>query len=76
MTVPNPSAYAKVNGLEMYYETHGAAPAGSRPLVLLHGGGLTVGLTFSAVLPALAAGRRVVAPELQGHAAPPTPTAR
>jgi pimeloyl-ACP methyl ester carboxylesterase len=67
MTVPTPTAYAKVNGLEMYYETHGAALEGSRPLVLLHGGGLTVGLTFSAVLPALAADRRVVAPELQGH---------
>ncbi|MFF1308044.1 hypothetical protein [Streptomyces sp. NPDC058307] len=53
------SAYAKVNALDTYYETHGAAPEGSRPLVLLHGGGLTVGLTFSAVLPALAAGRRV-----------------
>ncbi|WP_053849151.1 alpha/beta fold hydrolase [Streptomyces sp. NRRL B-24085] len=67
MTVPTSSAHAKVNGLEMYYETHGAAPDGNRPLVLLHGGGLTVDLTFSAVLPALAADRRVVAPELQGH---------
>lgn len=67
MTVPSGSAYARVNGLEMYYETHGSGPEGSRPLVLLHGGGLTVGLTFSAVLPTLAAGRRVVAPELQGH---------
>ncbi|MGW7726853.1 alpha/beta fold hydrolase [Streptomyces canus] len=67
MTVPNSSARAKVNGLEMYYETHGHAPDGSRPLVLLHGGGQTVGLAFSAVLPALAADRHVVAPELQGH---------
>ncbi|MFF7168760.1 alpha/beta fold hydrolase [Streptomyces pseudovenezuelae] len=65
--MPNSSAYAKVNGLEMYYETHGAASGGSRPLVLLHGGGLTVDLTFSAVLPTLAADRPVVAPELQGH---------
>ncbi len=60
------SAYAKVNGLEMYYELHGADSA-HRPLVLLHGGVLTIGLSFGAVLPALAAGRRVVAPELQGH---------
>ncbi|EDY58923.1 alpha/beta hydrolase [Streptomyces sviceus ATCC 29083] len=67
MTVPNSSAYAKVNGLEMYYETHGTGPGQGRPLVLLHGGALTVGLTFSAVLPALAADRPVVAPELQGH---------
>ncbi|MFE1835991.1 alpha/beta fold hydrolase [Streptomyces sviceus] len=67
MTVPNSSAYAKVNGLEMYYETHGAASDQGRPLVLLHGGAHTVGLTFSAVLPTLAADRTVVAPELQGH---------
>lgn len=26
MTVPSSSAYAKVNGLEMYYEVHGAGP--------------------------------------------------
>ncbi|MFF5958312.1 alpha/beta fold hydrolase [Streptomyces luteogriseus] len=60
------SAYAKVNGLEMYYELHGS-DSGRRPLVLLHGGVLTIGLSFGAVLPALAATRRVVAPELQGH---------
>lgn len=59
--------YAKVNGLEMYYEIHGAAHANRRPLVLLHGGATTIGLSFGAVLPALSAGRRVIAPELQGH---------
>ncbi|MEU0897477.1 alpha/beta fold hydrolase [Streptomyces massasporeus] len=59
------SAYAKVNGLEMYYALHGA-DSGQRPLVLLHGGVLTIALSFGAVLPALAA-RRVVAPESQGH---------
>lgn len=63
----NTSAYAKVNGLEMYYEIHGAGHGTGRPLVLLHGGVLTIGLSFAAVLPALAAERRVVAPELQGH---------
>ncbi|MCX4878710.1 alpha/beta fold hydrolase [Streptomyces sp. NBC_00847] len=65
-TVPHHSAHAKVNGLEMYYETHGSAD-GRRPLVLLHGGVHTIGLSFAAVLPALAADRRVVAPELQAH---------
>ncbi|MFF6914614.1 alpha/beta fold hydrolase [Streptomyces sp. NPDC012466] len=60
------SAYAKVDGLEMYYELHGA-DSGRRPLVLLHGGVLTIGLSFGAVLPVLSATRRVVAPELQGH---------
>ncbi|MEU6139786.1 alpha/beta hydrolase [Streptomyces sp. NPDC047081] len=65
--MPSSSGYAKVNGLEMYYEVHGPAAAARRPLVLLHGGVHTVGLSFAAVLPALAADRRVVAPELQGH---------
>ncbi|MCI3275488.1 alpha/beta fold hydrolase [Streptomyces cylindrosporus] len=65
--MPSSSGYAKVNGLEMYYEVHGPAAAARRPLVLLHGGVHTVGLSFAAVLPVLAADRRVVAPELQGH---------
>jgi pimeloyl-ACP methyl ester carboxylesterase len=55
--------YAHVNGLDVYYETHGAG----RPLVLLHGGLLTIELTFAAMLPALAKTRQVVAIELQGH---------
>lgn len=67
MTVSSSSAHAKVNGLEMYYEIHGADHDDRPPLVLLHGGVLTVDLTFAAVLPDLAADRRVVAPELQGH---------
>lgn len=65
--MPTSSAYAEVNGLEMYYELHGSGHEEVRPLVLLHGGALTVDLTFADVLPELAADRRVVAPELQGH---------
>ncbi|MDQ0963899.1 pimeloyl-ACP methyl ester carboxylesterase [Streptomyces sp. B4I13] len=65
--MPNISDYAKVNGLEMYYECHGPDDGARRPLVLLHGGVLTIDLSFAAVLPALAAGRRVIAPEFQGH---------
>ncbi|MFG3280413.1 alpha/beta fold hydrolase [Streptomyces sp. NPDC048111] len=55
--------YAQVNGLTMYYESHGEG----RPLVLLHGGVLTIELSFGALLPALAATHRVIAVELQGH---------
>lgn len=55
--------YAHVNGLDVYYETHGAG----EPLVLLHGGLLTIGGTFAWTLPELAKTRRVVAIELQGH---------
>ncbi|MBB4928616.1 alpha/beta fold hydrolase [Kitasatospora kifunensis] len=63
MTTPPKGAYASVNGLEMYYEIHGTG----RPLVLLHGGVHTIGLTFGAIMPALAATHRVIAVELQGH---------
>lgn len=55
--------YAQVNGLNMYYEVHGAG----RPIVLLHGGLLTIDLSFAALIPALAATRQVIAVELQGH---------
>ncbi|MGO8904479.1 MAG: alpha/beta fold hydrolase [Solirubrobacteraceae bacterium] len=37
------------------------------PLVLLHGGALTVGLTFGPMIPALAESHRVIAVEIQGH---------
>ena len=55
--------YAPVNGLQLYYEVHGSG----RPLVLLHGGLLTIGLSFGSLLEPLAAGRQVIAVELQGH---------
>src|SRR2546427_7713102 len=54
--------YAKVNGLNLYYETHGAG----RPLILLHGG-LMSGETFGPVLPQLARSHQVIVPDLQGH---------
>lgn len=55
--------YATVNGLELYYEVHGSG----RPLVLLHGGLQTIGLSFGPLLEPLAASRQVIAVELQGH---------
>ena len=62
------TGYAPVNGLQMYYEVHGAEAHGmGRPLVLLHGGLMTIGLSFGGLLPELAAGRQVIATELQGH---------
>jgi pimeloyl-ACP methyl ester carboxylesterase len=65
MTQRTTGAYASVNGLEMYYELHGKATG--RPLVLLHGGLLTIEGSFGALLPELAGHHRVVAVELQGH---------
>lgn len=56
------SGYARVNGLEMYYEVLGYG----RPLILLHGGFGSTGM-FAEILPALAEGRRVIAADLQAH---------
>ncbi|HTZ10233.1 MAG TPA: alpha/beta hydrolase [Acidimicrobiales bacterium] len=57
------SGYAPVNGMELYWERRGT---GGTPLVVVHGGyGLVSAL--GDVLDALARGREVVAPELQGH---------
>jgi pimeloyl-ACP methyl ester carboxylesterase len=55
-------AYAQVNGLNMYYETHGSG----RPLILLHGG-LGSGEMFGPILPTLADHHQVIAVDLQGH---------
>ncbi|MEA2610118.1 MAG: hypothetical protein QOJ75_2361 [Chloroflexota bacterium] len=54
--------YAEVNGINLYYETHGTG----RPLILLHGG-LGAGEMFGPILPALTAGHQVIAVDLQGH---------
>lgn len=59
------SGHAPVNGIDMYYEVHGRRDG--VPLVLLHGGGSTIEVTFSRVLPVFARSRRVIAVEEQGH---------
>jgi pimeloyl-ACP methyl ester carboxylesterase len=46
-------AYAPLNGVQLYYETHGSG----RPLVLLHGGLVTIDLNWSPLLEPLAARR-------------------
>lgn len=58
------TGYAPVNGLQMYYEIHGA---GGTPLVLLHGAFSAIGTSFGALLPGLAQSRQVIAFELQAH---------
>ena len=67
------SGYAPVNGLEMYYEIHGGPPpssgggrGGEVPLVLVHGGFMTVAL-LEPLVTALAQTRPVIAVELEGH---------
>ena len=59
------SGHVPVNGIRMYYEVHGRP--GGIPLVLLHGGGSTIDVTFSKVLPVLSSSRQVIAVEEQGH---------
>ena len=55
-------SYADLNGLSLYYEEHGSG----EPLVLLHGG-ISAGEMFAPLLPELAAQRRVITVDLQGH---------
>ena len=62
MTVSK-SSYARVNGLNMYYEIHGEG----HPLVLLHGALSAIGTSFGRLLPDLAKERQVIAVEMQGH---------
>ena len=73
MTNPNPkpnpnpieSGHAPVHGIDLYYEIHGRRDG--VPLVLLHGGGSTIDVTFGRILPFFASERRVIAVEEQGH---------
>ncbi|MBL7703235.1 MAG: alpha/beta hydrolase [Ferruginibacter sp.] len=57
------NGYAKVNGLNMYYEIHGTGS----PLVLIHGGGSTIQTTFGRVLHEFAKTHKVIAVEIQAH---------
>jgi pimeloyl-ACP methyl ester carboxylesterase len=54
--------YARVNGLDLYYEIHGSG----QPLVVLPGAYMTIE-AMGELVPQLAAARRVIAVELQGH---------
>src|SRR5438309_546886 len=59
---PASSGYADVNGIKFYHEIYGRGD----PLVLLHGGLMTIG-EMSTLLEPLAKTRKVIAVELQGH---------
>src|SRR2546421_1177122 len=59
--------YAPVNGLKLYYEIHGKPAKDGVPLVLLHGGGSTIGTSFGKLIPLVSKTRRVIAFEQQGH---------
>src|SRR6266700_4112982 len=55
-------AYAKVTGLDLFYEIHGSG----QPLVVLPGGFMTIE-AMGELVPHLAATRRIIGVELQGH---------
>ncbi len=54
--------HAEVNGINLYYESHGQG----RPLILLHGG-LGSGEMFGPLIGEFAAKHRVILVDLQGH---------
>ena len=60
--VPVSSGYADVNGIKLYHEIYGQG----EPLVLLHGGLMTIG-EMATLLEPLARTHQVIAVELQGH---------
>ncbi len=64
MTASPTTGYVDVNGLHMYYESHGE---GGVPLVVLHGAFSSIHNSFGMVIPTLAQTRRVIGFDLQGH---------
>ena len=57
------SGYVDVNGVHLYHEEQGEGS----PLILLHGGMLSIDLNFADLIPELATRHRVIGVELQGH---------
>jgi len=62
MTTPKDSGHAAINGVNYYYEVHGAG----EPLLLLHGGLGSIDM-FLPLPPAAANNRQVIAVDLHGH---------
>jgi len=61
------SGYADTGDLQMYYEVHGDPVAGSRPLLLIHGGGSTIETNWAELIPRVTPTRQVIAVEEEGH---------
>src|SRR3954471_2566602 len=62
---PTSTGYVDVNGVPLYHETYG--PDDGVPLVLVHGGMLSIDLSWAPLIPLLADRYRLVAVEVQGH---------
>lgn len=57
------SGYAPVNGQKIYYEIYGDG----KPLVLLHGSFMTIGMNWGQLILQLSKTYKVIALEMQGH---------
>lgn len=64
---PASSGYAPVNGIKVYYEIYGEG----KPVVLLHGAFMTIGLNWGEMIPELSKTRKVIALEMQDHGRSP-----
>jgi pimeloyl-ACP methyl ester carboxylesterase len=60
------SAYAEIDGIDLYYETYGERREGVRPVLVLHGGTGFIEVMHYQIR-ALAKDRFVVAPDSRGH---------
>src|SRR5262245_51995602 len=62
-TAPAAGKPVDLNGMQMYYGTHGAG----EPLVLLHGFGGSGSSAWGRFIPELAKSYQVIVPDLRGH---------
>jgi pimeloyl-ACP methyl ester carboxylesterase len=58
--------------IDIYHEVHGEARSGTTPLLLIHGGGSTIGTNWELLIPEVTPTRQVIAVELQGHGHTPS----
>ncbi|MFC5502049.1 alpha/beta fold hydrolase [Lysinimonas soli] len=61
------TGFASSGELRMYYELHGEPVPGTRPLLLIHGGGATIQTNWEHLIPLVTPSRQVIAVEEQGH---------
>jgi len=57
------AGYSEVNGLKMYYEIYGEG----KPLLMIHGGGSDIHVSFEKIIPQLSKNRQIIAMDMQAH---------
>jgi pimeloyl-ACP methyl ester carboxylesterase len=58
--------------IDIYHEVHGEPRPGTVPLLLIHGGGSTIGTNWGLLIPEVGTTRQIIAVELQGHGHTPS----